>query len=146
MKRVWLPGLAGLVALAFAAGTSFAADQPTKNNADANKASATKSDSGTAKDATKSDASKSDTDKGKMHRRHNRRTANKPVAPQGAGTAMTTPAAKKHAAAKSHLPANFAKVNLTPEQHQKVLAVVDKYAGEIKQLESQIHALREARW
>jgi hypothetical protein len=67
-------------------------------------------------------------------------TTNKPVA---AGAAMTADQTKQ--AAKTHLPAGFAKANLTPEQHEKALAVMSKYAGQIKDLDSQIRALRAKR-
>jgi hypothetical protein len=67
-------------------------------------------------------------------------TTNKPVA---AGAAMTADQTKQ--AAKTHLPPNFAKANLTPEQHEKALAVMSKYAGQIKDLDSQIRALRAKR-
>jgi len=70
-------------------------------------------------------------------------TANKPVAPQGAKAATTSAAHEQ--AAKTHLPAGFGKVKLTPEQHQKATAVVEKYACQIKQLESQIHELKAKR-
>jgi hypothetical protein len=69
-------------------------------------------------------------------------TTNKPVAPEGA-KAQTTTAAEK--STKTHLPAGFGKVNLTAEQHQRAKAVMEKYAGQIKQLETQIHELRMKR-
>jgi hypothetical protein len=110
MRRVLLPGLAGLLGLMlFAGGSSFGDDQPT------------------AKQAKKQ-----------------KHTANKPVAPEGA-KATTATAADQGQAAKTHLPAGFGKVNLTPEQHQKATAVMEKYAGQIKQLESQIHELKAKR-
>lgn len=68
-------------------------------------------------------------------------TANKPVAAEGA--AVTAKGSK--AAAKPHLPAGFGKVNLTAEQHQRAVAVMDKYAEQIKHLESQIHDLKSKR-
>ncbi|HUE14001.1 MAG TPA: hypothetical protein VMR25_07550 [Planctomycetaceae bacterium] len=114
MKRVWLPGLAGLMALALLAGSSYSADQPT-----------------TTKEKQPTTTNKADKHK---------HTANKPVA---AGAAMTADQTKQ--AAKTHLPPNFAKANLTPEQHQKALAVMSKYAGQIKALDAQIHALRAQR-
>jgi hypothetical protein len=70
-------------------------------------------------------------------------TANKPVAPEGAKAAASAAEAKQ--ASKTHLPAGFGKVNLTPEQHQKAMAVMETYAGQIKQLESQIHQLKAKR-
>ncbi len=106
MKRVWLPGLAGLVGLALLAGSSYSADQPTTTN------------------------------KADKHKH----TTNKPVA---AGAAMTADQTKQ--VAKTHLPAGFAKANLTPEQHEKALAVMSKYAGQIKDLDAQVRALRAKR-
>lgn len=126
MKRVWLPGLAGLLGLALLAGSSFGNDQPTPNNTD--KANADKQTSTEKK-----------SEKNASRHKH---TANKPVAQEGAKTA-TMSAAKE--APKTHLPAGFAHANLTAEQHQKALAVVDKYSSQIKQLDSQIHELRAKR-
>jgi hypothetical protein len=119
MKRVLLPGLAGLLGLALLAGSSFGSDQPTPNNTDK-----TKADKKSEKKATSQ-----------------KHTANKPVAQEGAKTAAMS-AAK---APKTHLPAGFAHANLTAEQHQKALAVMDKYSSQIKQLDSQIHELRTKR-
>jgi hypothetical protein len=108
MRRVWLPGLAGLLGLTLlAGGSSFGDDQPATKKA-----------------------------------RKEKHTVNKPVAPEGAKAAATTAA---EPAAKTHLPAGFGKANLTPEQHQKATAVMEKYAGQIKQLESQIHDLKSKR-
>jgi hypothetical protein len=110
MRRVWLPGLAGLLGLMLlVGGSSFGDDQPTAKQA-----------------------------------RKQRHTANKPVAPEGA-KATTTSAEEPGQATKTHLPAGFGKFNLTPEQHQKVTAVMERYADQIKQLESQIHELKAKR-
>jgi len=76
--------------------------------------------------------------------RKQKHRVNKPVAPEGA-KATTTSAEEPGQATKTHLPAGFGKVNLTPEQHQKVTAVMERYADEIKQLESQIHELKAKR-
>jgi hypothetical protein len=126
MKRVWLPGLAGLLGLALLAGSSFGNDQPTPNNTD----------------KTNADKQTSTDKKSEKNASRHKHTANKPVAQEGAKTA-TMSAAKE--APKTHLPAGFAKANLTAEQHQKALAVMDKYSSQIKQLDSQIHELRTKR-
>jgi hypothetical protein len=118
MKRVWLPGLAGLLGLALLAGSSFSADKPTTTDKQPT----------TNKQTTTNKADK------------HKHTTNKPVAP---GAAMATEQTKQ--AAKTHLPPNFAKANLTPEQHEKAMAVMSKYASQIKELDTQIHALRAKR-
>ena len=123
MTRAWLPGLLGLMLLA--GGSAFGADQPTTTNK-------------TTKD--KAETTKTETKRAGKHKH----TANKPVAPEGATTAAMSAGQSKQAQ-KSHLPAHFAKLNMTPEQHQKALAVMDRYAGQIKQLESKIHELRAKR-
>jgi hypothetical protein len=117
MTRAWLPGLLGLMLLA--GGSAFGADQPTTTN----------------KAETKTETKKA------VKHKH---TANKPVAPEGATTAAMSAGQSKQAQ-KTHLPAHFAKLSMTPEQHQKALAVMDRYASQIKLLESQIHDLRAKR-
>src|SRR5579864_4189071 len=71
-------------------------------------------------------------------------TAQKPVAADAYKIATKASASREHVE-KAHLPAAFAKLNLTPDQHQKAMAVVEKYAGQITQLRSQIRDLQTKR-
>jgi hypothetical protein len=64
-------------------------------------------------------------------------TANKPVAPEAAKTAAR--------ASTTRLPAGFGKANLSAEQHQKMTAIMEKYAAEMKPLEAQLRDLRTKR-
>jgi hypothetical protein len=122
MSRVCLPGLPGLLGLALlAGGACFAAVQPTTKNADAPKKAETTQKSDTEK---KTDAAK--------------HTANKPVAPEGVNPAV-------HKGFRTHLPAHFGRIGLTQEQHQQLKAVMDKYSGQIKQLESQLSEVKSKR-
>ena len=126
MRRVCLPGLAGLLGLALlAGGSSFAADQPTTKNADAPKKAETTQKSDTEK---KTDAAK--------------HTANKPVAPEGVDATSST---MQHKGSRTHLPAHFGRIGLTQEQHEQLKAVMDKYSGQIKQLESQLSEVKSKR-
>jgi hypothetical protein len=120
MRRVCLPGLAGLLGLALlAGGSSFAADQPTTKNADATKKANTEK---------KADAEK--------------HTANKPVAPEGVNPASST---MEHKGFRAHLPAHFGRIGLSKEQHQQLKAVMDKYSGQIKELETQLGEVKAKR-
>src|SRR5580704_11096354 len=111
MRRVCLPGLAGLLGLALLAVCSaFAADQPATPKADAVKKTETKTTETTTKTET--------------------HTANKPVA----GEAGATEKARGH----NRLPMHFGRIGLTPEQRQQMKSIEAKYAGEIKDLETKL--------
>ena len=114
MRRVCLPGLLGLALLA--SGTAFAADQQATPKADAaKKTETTKKTESTTKTET--------------------HTANKPVA----GEAATTETGRK---TRTRLPMHFGRIGLTAEQRQQMKAVEDKYAGEIKELETKLKEVR----
>ena len=109
--------LPGLLGIALlAGGATFAADQPATSK--------------TPTTTTKADAQTKTTDNGKH-------TANKPVASEG------TTESKK--AARTRLPAHFGKIGLSAEQREHMKAVMDKYAGQIKDLEVKINELKSQR-
>jgi len=73
-----------------------------------------------------------------------KQTANKPAAP--APEAKTVATAADHAKSSApHLPHGWAHLNLSNEQHQQAVAVLQKYAPQIKQLQAQIDDLRKKR-
>jgi chromosome segregation ATPase len=116
MRRVCLPGLLGIALLA--GGATFGADQP---------------DTSKNPTTTKADAQTKTTDNGKH-------TANKPVAAEG-----TKAVGESKKAARTHLPAHFGKIGLSAEQRQQMKAVMDKYSGQIKDLEAKINVLKTQR-
>ncbi len=71
-------------------------------------------------------------------------TAQKPVASDAHQLATQAGAARQHGG-KAHLPAAFSKLNLNPDQQQKAMAVAEKYAGQIRQLRSQLRDLQSKR-
>lgn len=119
MRRVCLPGLAGLVGFALLAGSSFASDQaPT----------------------TKSNDQPTTTKSGVDNQKHK---ANKPVASEGLKS--TTSANETKQTTRTHLPAGFGHLNMTAEQHQQASAIMEKYSSQMKQLETQLRDLRTKR-
>lgn len=67
-------------------------------------------------------------------------TANKPVAPEG-----TKASSESKKAAGARLPRHFGQIGLSAEQREQVKAVMDKYAGQIKELEAKINDLKAKR-
>lgn len=73
-----------------------------------------------------------------------KQTANKPAAP--APEAKTVAAAADHAKSSApHLPGGWAHLNLSNDQRAKAVAVLQKYAPQIKQLQMQLSDLRNKR-
>jgi hypothetical protein len=71
-------------------------------------------------------------------------TINKPVVIEPAKTKVTPPAPKERASS-FQLPAGYEKINLTNSQREKAAAIMDKYAGQIRNLESQLNATKASR-
>jgi hypothetical protein len=82
---------------------------------------------------TKTDSQIKTTDSGKH-------TANKPVAPEGS---KAVDESKK--ASRTRLPAHFGKIGLSAEQREHMKAVMDKYAGQIKDLEAKLSEVKAQR-
>jgi hypothetical protein len=74
------------------------------------------------------------------------RTANKPVGPQDGKSVTDSKLGDKTADGKStsppRLPSGWVRLGLTTDQHDKVIAVMVKYAPQIQQLEAQLAELK----
>jgi hypothetical protein len=77
------------------------------------------------------------TNAGAQARKAAKHTANKPVAPEGTKESKS--------ANRTHLPPHFARIGLSAEQREQVKGVMEKYAGEIKDLEAKINDLKAKR-
>jgi hypothetical protein len=67
-------------------------------------------------------------------------TVNKPIAVAPAKTMAVAPAKKE--VVSSRLPAGYDQLKLTSDQRNKAVAIMDKYAGQIRDMESRLNALK----